>query len=336
MLLPLVFLVAPVARCFLAPAPRVSVSRLSGAASDSEADVSSLRAQLERSLLASADAAADLGGGRAEEALGGGDRAVAMSGTARRRRATERGLVERLGAARDADEFSAAVDALWRLWFSERGAANREALEAVDVLIGGGEEKWGAAAEACRALVADDPSWAEGLNRLATLRAPRGGTPRDDSFQRRRGWTPSFQRTARVPPEDAPRERRPPVRPSARRIERKTTDEDGRPREGARGHLVRRGARASPACRPGYLQGDYAESRRLCERVLEMKPHHFGALAGICMCHAKLGDEDALAYWRARTLPTDPEARLRWATRVLKAFDRQESGYSPRPPREAE
>ena len=134
MLLPLLFLVAPVARCFLAPAPRVSVSRLSGAASDSEAeaDVSSLRAQLERSLLASADAAADLGGGRAEEALGGGDRAVAMSGTARRRRATERGLVERLGAARDADEFSAAVDALWRLWFGERGAANREALEAVD------------------------------------------------------------------------------------------------------------------------------------------------------------------------------------------------------------
>ena len=172
MLLPLLFLVAPVARCFLAPAPRVSVSRLSGAASDSEAeaDVSSLRAQLERSLLASADAAADLGGGRAEEALGGGDRAVAMSGTARRRRATERGLVERLGGARDADEFSAAVDALWRLWFGERGAANREALEAVDVLIGGGEEKWGAAAEACRALVADDPSWAEGLNRLATLR----------------------------------------------------------------------------------------------------------------------------------------------------------------------
>lgn len=41
------------------------------------------------------------------------------------------------------------------------------------------------------------------------------------------------------------------------------------------------------------------------------------------MCHSKLGNAEELAYWRERMLPTDGEKRRRWATRVLKAFDRQ-------------
>ena len=76
-----------------------------------------------------------------------------------------------------------------------------------------------------------------------------------------------------------------------------------------------------------YLTGDFAESVELCERVLALKPHHFGALSGICMCHAKLGDDAAVAYWRARALPTDDDERARWAARALKAFDRQASNY---------
>ncbi|KAH8066152.1 hypothetical protein JL722_566 [Aureococcus anophagefferens] len=125
---------------------------------------------------------------------------VAMSGTAKRRRAEERAHIEALGrrpgVRRRGDE-------LWSLWFSERGAKNKEALEEIDLMIGSGEACWEDASQAAAELVEVHPDWPEPLNRLATLK---------------------------------------------------------------------------------YLTGDFAESVELCERVLALKPHHFGALSGICMC----------------------------------------------------
>ena len=39
------------------------------------------------------------------------------SGTARRRRAEERKLVQVLGSSQDPEQFTAAIDGLWSLWF---------------------------------------------------------------------------------------------------------------------------------------------------------------------------------------------------------------------------
>ena len=61
------------------------------------------------------------------------------SGTARRRRAEERKLVEVLGRTSEPEQFKAAIDGLWSLWFSERGSENKAKLEAVDRLISEGE-----------------------------------------------------------------------------------------------------------------------------------------------------------------------------------------------------
>ena len=61
------------------------------------------------------------------------------SGTARRRRAEERKLVEVLGRTTEPEQFKAAIDGLWSLWFSERGSENKAKLEAVDRLISEGE-----------------------------------------------------------------------------------------------------------------------------------------------------------------------------------------------------
>lgn len=94
------------------------------------------------------------------------------SGTARRRRTEERKLVEVLGRTTDGEQFQSAIDGLWQLWFSERGAANKAKLEAVDALLQGGD-----LAEACaaaEALCAEHGDWTEARNRLATIQFLRG------------------------------------------------------------------------------------------------------------------------------------------------------------------
>ena len=231
------FLVAP-ARPRARPLRAAEADDDDAAAPLSDDDAAAARASLERLMLAGAADGAERPVERSEP--------VAMSGTAKRRRAEERAHIEALGRARDPEAFGAAVTSLWSLWFSERGAKNKEALEEIDLMIGSGEACWEDASQAAAELVEIHPDWPEPLNRLATLK---------------------------------------------------------------------------------YLTGDFAESVELCERVLALKPHHFGALSGICMCHAKLGDDAAVAYWRARALPTDDGERARWAARALKAFDRQASNY---------
>ena len=45
-----------------------------------------------------------------------------------------------------------------------------------------------------------------------------------------------------------------------------------------------------------YMRGDSEESYDLCELVIEMKPHHFGAWHGLALCSVRLRDwETALA-----------------------------------------
>ena len=97
------------------------------------------------------------------------------SGTARRRRAEERKLVEVLGRTTEPEQFKAAIDGLWSLWFSERGSENKAKLEAVDRLISEGEaSQWLEASEAARKLMEEHPDWPEALNRLATVEYLRG------------------------------------------------------------------------------------------------------------------------------------------------------------------
>lgn len=69
-----------------------------------------------------------------------------------------------------------------------------------------------------------------------------------------------------------------------------------------------------------YLSARYDESVDLCEQVIRLKPHHFGALSGIVMCHLKRGDMKSAASWAPRQLPPDPANRRRWATARLADF----------------
>lgn len=52
-----------------------------------------------------------------------------------------------------------------------------------------------------------------------------------------------------------------------------------------------------------FLQGRLEESKELCATVLQVKPWHFGALSGIVMVCAGLGDPSSARQWAARRLP---------------------------------
>mmetsp|Transcript_2690 Transcript_2690/g.3925 ORF Transcript_2690/g.3925 Transcript_2690/m.3925 type:complete len:303 (+) Transcript_2690:206-1114(+) len=72
-----------------------------------------------------------------------------------------------------------------------------------------------------------------------------------------------------------------------------------------------------------YLQGRLDESRELCERVLSVKPWHFGALSGIVMVFAALGDANGARQWAARRLPPyqptgTNKRRMEWVERAIK------------------
>lgn len=52
-----------------------------------------------------------------------------------------------------------------------------------------------------------------------------------------------------------------------------------------------------------YQQGRLKESRELCEMVLSVKPWHFGALSGIVLVCAGMGDRVTAKIWADRRLP---------------------------------
>lgn len=74
-----------------------------------------------------------------------------------------------------------------------------------------------------------------------------------------------------------------------------------------------------------FLQNRFTESIELCERVLALKPWHFGAISGIAMCHEKLGNDEAARRWTAAGLPfplgtAESDA---WIARQLEVIDRR-------------
>ena len=73
-----------------------------------------------------------------------------------------------------------------------------------------------------------------------------------------------------------------------------------------------------------YMQGRYAESKKLCQLVLDQKPWHFGALSGIVMVCASTKDIQGARQWAARRLPpmvpngtSDNHRRKIWARRAV-------------------
>ena len=73
-----------------------------------------------------------------------------------------------------------------------------------------------------------------------------------------------------------------------------------------------------------YMQGRYAESKKLCQLVLDQKPWHFGALSGIVMVCASMKDIQGARQWAARRLPpmvptgtSDNHRRKDWTRRAV-------------------
>ena len=55
-----------------------------------------------------------------------------------------------------------------------------------------------------------------------------------------------------------------------------------------------------------YMQGNYSAAVKDCEKTLELVPYHFGALHGLGLCHASIGNYlDAIHCFR-RTLDIQP------------------------------
>ncbi len=57
-----------------------------------------------------------------------------------------------------------------------------------------------------------------------------------------------------------------------------------------------------------YLQKDYWKAIADCEKVLELVPYHFGALHGMGLCHAELGNHLAAIQCFRRALDIQPYA----------------------------
>jgi hypothetical protein len=72
-----------------------------------------------------------------------------------------------------------------------------------------------------------------------------------------------------------------------------------------------------------FLQGRLEDSKILCETVLAVKPWHFGALSGIVIVCAGLGDTSAARQWAPRRLPPiqptgSNKRRAQWVERSVQ------------------
>jgi len=57
-----------------------------------------------------------------------------------------------------------------------------------------------------------------------------------------------------------------------------------------------------------FVQHRYLESMADCQRVIELVPYHFGALHGLGLCHAVLGQHEAAIQAFRRALVVQPYA----------------------------
>lgn len=59
-----------------------------------------------------------------------------------------------------------------------------------------------------------------------------------------------------------------------------------------------------------YMLGKYPAAINDCEKTLELVPHHFGALHGLGLCYASIGDYLAAIQWFRRALDIQPFALI--------------------------
>jgi len=68
-------------------------------------------------------------------------------------------------------------------------------------------------------------------------------------------------------------------------------------------------------------QGNFAESEKLCLRVLRSKPWHFGASSGIVMVYAQQGKGEEAKQWIGEAMPRPGPERQKWVQRMLQHLD---------------
>jgi hypothetical protein len=64
----------------------------------------------------------------------------------------------------------------------------------------------------------------------------------------------------------------------------------------------------------GGARQDFEDSARLCLRVLRDKPWHFGALSGIVMVYAQMGNAEEANRWAQQAMPPPGPGRQLWRT----------------------
>ena len=62
----------------------------------------------------------------------------------------------------------------------------------------------------------------------------------------------------------------------------------------------------------GGARQDFEDSARLCLRVLRDKPWHFGALSGIVMVYAHIGNTEEANRWARQAMPPPGPDRQLW------------------------
>lgn len=74
-----------------------------------------------------------------------------------------------------------------------------------------------------------------------------------------------------------------------------------------------------------FIMGRYSESRKWCERILNAKPWHVGALSGVVMVCMKMGDKDGVLKYSLMGLPNYSVQmrgkRVEWVERNVKAAE---------------
>ena len=71
-----------------------------------------------------------------------------------------------------------------------------------------------------------------------------------------------------------------------------------------------------------FLQQRWADSIELCERVVEIKPWHFGAISGLIICYQRKGNSSELvAECVARNIPPPGPQRKAWVEKMVREID---------------
>jgi hypothetical protein len=70
-----------------------------------------------------------------------------------------------------------------------------------------------------------------------------------------------------------------------------------------------------------FLQQRWSDSVMLCEKVIVIKPWHFGALSGLIMCHQRRGNIEAAQEYVTRNIPPPGPQRKKWVEKMVREID---------------